>query len=49
MRNGYKILVGNLRKTLLFKPGLRWKDRIRSKEAGCEGVDWIRLAQDKVL
>jgi hypothetical protein len=38
MRNTYKILVR--------KP--EWKGALGRKEIGCEDVDWIQLAQDKV-
>jgi hypothetical protein len=38
----WKILLGKLR--------LGWEDyiRISVREVGCEGVDWIHLAQDRV-
>jgi hypothetical protein len=50
MRNAYKILVGKPegRKPLGITRR-KWEDNIRMdlRETGCEGVDWIRLAQDR--
>jgi len=33
----------------LGRPRRRWEDNIKMdlKEVGCEGVDWIELAQDR--
>jgi hypothetical protein len=33
----------------LGRPGRRWKDNIKMavREVGCEGMDWINLAQDR--
>jgi hypothetical protein len=49
-RGGYRVLVGKpegkrpLRK---FRP--RWEDNIKMdlQKVGCEGMDWIELAQDR--
>ena len=49
-RNPYKVLVGKLEgKTLLGRPGHRWKDNIQTglKEMGWDGVNWINLAEDR--
>ena len=37
------------RKTLLGRPRLRWEANIKMdfQEAGCEGMDWMDLAQDR--
>jgi hypothetical protein len=45
-RKVYKVLVG---KPEGRRPRRRWEDGIRMdlKEIGLEGVDWIRLAQDR--
>jgi hypothetical protein len=46
----YKALVGKPEgKRPLGRPRYRWEDGIRMdlREIGLEGVDWIRLAQDK--
>ena len=46
----YRVLVvkpeGN---RTLGRPRLRWEDNIKMdvKEVGCEGMDWIDLAQDR--
>jgi hypothetical protein len=46
----YRVLV---RKTVgkrpLRRPRRRWKDNIKMdlQEVGCEGMDWIYLAQDR--
>jgi hypothetical protein len=42
----YKMMVG---KRLLTRHRSRWEDtiKINMKEIGCEGVEWIHLAQDK--
>jgi len=50
MRNMYKILVGKPeRKRLLGSSRHRWEDNIRINltEIKWEGVDWMRLAQDR--
>jgi hypothetical protein len=50
MRNGYRILVGTQeKKKELARSRSRWDDdnRMYLREIGCEGVDWIHLAQDK--
>jgi hypothetical protein len=47
-RGVYKILVGKPEgKSPLGKPRHRWKDNIMMdlQEVGCEGMDWIWLAQ----
>jgi hypothetical protein len=47
-RNTYKILVGKPeRKRPLGRPRCRWVDNIKMdlREIGCDGVDWIVLAQ----
>jgi hypothetical protein len=49
-RKVYKILVEKPEgKRPLGRPRRRWEDGIRMDlgEIGLEGVDWIRLAQDK--
>jgi hypothetical protein len=49
-RKVYKVFGGNARrKKTLGRPRRRWEDRIRMdlREIGLEGVDWIRLAQDR--
>jgi hypothetical protein len=49
-RKMYKVLVGKPEgKRPLGRPRRRWEDGIRMylKEIGLEGVDWIRLAQDR--
>jgi hypothetical protein len=49
-RKVYKVLVGKPeRKSPLGRPRHRWEDGIRMdlREIGLEGVDWIRLAQDR--
>jgi hypothetical protein len=46
----YKVLVGKPEgKRPLGRPRRRWEDEIRMdlREIGLEGVDWIRLAQDR--
>jgi hypothetical protein len=50
MKNAYKILVRKPEgKRLLKRPRHRWEDNIRTdlKEIGCEGVDWLHVAQDR--
>jgi len=49
-RGVYRVLVGKPeRKRLLGRPRRRWEDNIKMdrKEVGCEGMDWIELAQDR--
>jgi len=46
----YRILVGKPEgKRLLGRPRRRWEDNIKMdlREVGCEGMDWIELAQDR--
>jgi len=46
----YRVLVGKPEvKKLLGRPRRRWEDNIKMdlKEVGCEGMDWIQLAQDR--
>jgi hypothetical protein len=46
----YKVLVGESEgKRPLGSPRHRWEDGIRMdlREIGLEGVEWIRLAQDR--
>jgi len=50
-RNAYKILVCKReRKRPLGRPRRRWEDNIRVdlRQIGWDGVDWIRLAQDRI-
>ena len=45
----YRVLVGKTDgKSHLEKPTHRWKDNIKmdDEEEGCEGMDWIDVAQD---
>jgi hypothetical protein len=49
-RTLYKALVGETEgKRLLGRPRHRWEDRMKMdlREIGCEGVDWIYLAQNR--
>jgi hypothetical protein len=49
-RKVYKVLVGKPEgKRPLGRPRRRWEDGIRMglREIGLEGVDWIRLSQDR--
>jgi hypothetical protein len=49
-RKVYKVFVGKPEgKRPLGRPRLRWENGIRMdlREIGLEGVDWIRLAQDR--
>jgi hypothetical protein len=51
-RKVYRVLVGKPEgKRPLERPRRTWKDGIRMdlREIGLEGVDWIRLAQDRDL
>jgi hypothetical protein len=50
-RNSYKIVEGKPEgKIPLRRPRHRYEDNITLdiKETGCEGVEWIQLAQGKV-
>jgi hypothetical protein len=45
----YRVLVGKPEgKRSLGRPRRRWEDNIKMdfQEVGCEGKDWIELAQD---
>jgi hypothetical protein len=49
-RKVYKVLVGKpAGRRPLGRPRRRWEDGVRMdlRETGLEGVDWIRLAQDR--
>jgi hypothetical protein len=49
-RNAYRILVGKPEgKRPLGRPRFRWADNIKMdlREVGCDGRDWIDLAQDR--
>ena len=49
-RDVYRVLVGKPEgKRTLERPRRRWKDNIKMnlQEVGCEGRDWIELAQDR--
>jgi hypothetical protein len=54
MREGrgvYRVLVGRPeRKTPLKRHRCRWEDNIKLdlRETGIDGMNWIRLAQDRV-
>jgi hypothetical protein len=51
MRNAYKMLVGKSEgKRPLGRNKRRLEDNIKTdlKEAGCDDVDWIHLAQNRV-
>ena len=46
----YRVLVGKPeRKRPLGRPRPRWVDNIKIylQEVGCEGMDWIEIAQDR--
>ena len=47
MHTGF--LWGNMRERINWEPRCRWKDNIKMdlQEVGCEGMDWIKLAQDR--
>ena len=48
-RSVYRVLVGKPEgKRPLGRPRRRWEDNIKMdlQEVGCEGMDWIELAQD---
>jgi len=49
-RDVYRILVGKLQgKRPLGRSRRRWENNIKMdlQEIGCEGMDWIELAQDR--
>jgi hypothetical protein len=49
-RNAYRIFVGKPEgKRPLRRPRRRWVDNIKMdlREIGCDGMDWIDLAQDR--
>jgi len=46
----YRVLMGKPEgKRPLGRPRCRWEDNIKMDlhEMGCEGMDWIELAQDR--
>ena len=46
----YRVLVGKAEgKRPLGRPRCRWEDNIKMdlQAVGCEGVDWIELAEDR--
>jgi hypothetical protein len=50
-RNEYKILEGKSEEERpLGRPKRRWEDNIKMylREVGIDGMNWIRLAQDRV-
>jgi len=49
-RGGYRVLVGTPEgKRPLGRLRHRWEDNIKMdiQEVGCQGMDWIELAQDR--
>ena len=49
-RGVYRVLLGKPeRKRPLVRPRRRWEDntKLDLEEVGCEGLDWIELAQDR--
>jgi len=49
-RGVYRVLVGKCEgKRPLGRPRHRWEGNIKMdfQEVGCEGMDWINLAQDR--
>jgi hypothetical protein len=51
-RGVYTVLVGKTEgKRALGRPRCRWENNINMdlREIGIDGVNWIRLAQDRVL
>jgi len=49
-RGVYRVLVGKLKgKGPLGRASHRWEDNIKMnlQEVGCEGMDWIEVAQDR--
>jgi hypothetical protein len=50
MKNAYNTLVGKSEgKRPLGRPRFRWENNIRMdlRKIGCEGVEWMHLAQDR--
>ena len=50
MTGVYRVLVGKPEgKRPYGRPRRRWEDNIKMdlQEVGCEGMDWIELAQDR--
>ena len=42
--------LGNLRKEPLGRPKRRWEEnKMNLQEVGCRGMDWIELAQDRIM
>ena len=49
-RGVYRVLVGKPEgKRSLWRPRRRWENNIKMdiQKMGCEGMDWIQLAQDR--
>ena len=49
-RGVYRVLVGKPEgKRPLGRPRRRWEHNVKTdlQEVGCEGMDWIELAQDR--
>ena len=49
-KSAYRVLVGKPEgKRPLGRPRRRWEDNIKMDlwEVGCEGMDWIDMAQDR--
>jgi len=49
-RGVYRVLIGKHEgKRPLVRRRRRWEDNIKMalQEVGCEGIDWIELAQDR--
>jgi hypothetical protein len=49
-RGVHRVLLGKHEgKRPLGRPRLRWKDskKMDLQDVGCEGMDWIKLAQDR--
>jgi hypothetical protein len=49
-RGVYRVLLGNSQgKRALRIPRCRWEGnvKINLQEVGCEGMDWIKLAQER--
>ena len=49
-RDVYRLLVGKPGgKRLLERPRRRWEDNIKMdlQKVGCDGMDWIEVAQDR--
>ena len=50
VRGAYRVLLGKPEgKRSLGRPRHRWEDNIKMdlQKAGCGGMDWIELAQDR--